>query len=450
MHQRRSQFSRRRFLGRSVAAATAAWFVPHFIPSGRAAGSANERLNLAFIGAGGRGRANLNGLASENVVALCDVDEGKAASAFADYPQVKRYRDFRKMLDEVDGQIDAVVVSTPDHTHAVAAIDAIRRGKHVFCEKPLAHSIGEVRALQKAATEHNIVTQLGNQGHSSDQIRMLCEWIWDGAIGPVHTVHCLRPGSYSRIGQLASLSEEHAVPESLDWDLWLGPAAERPYHPSFQRSWRGWMPFGTGTIGDWVCHVVDPAFWALDLGSPTSVVAETDGYDPERHALTFPRGTHVTYEFAAKGDRGPVTLHWYDGTLAPPRLDEYAWREFPDNTCGLLLGTDGAIRHASHGAGGVRIMPEEKMRAYERPRPTLPRVPNQNHYVDWLQAIRNGTQAGSNFDYGGPLTEIALLGVIATRLTGTRLQWDGPAGRFTNSEEANGRIMPQMRAGWSL
>ncbi len=354
------------------------------------------------------------------------------------------------MLDAVEGDVDGVVVSTPDHTHAVAAMDAMCRGKHVYCEKPLAHSIAEIRALRKAAADNGVITQLGNQGHSFEHIRLFCEWIWDGAIGDVHTIHALRPSDYSRIDQSGEPERTcRPSPATLDWDLWLGPAAERAYHPSFlPGSWRGWMPFGTGVIGDWTCHVVDPVFWALDLGAPTSVVAEVDGYDVDKHAMTFPHGTHVTYEFAAKGDRGPVTLHWYDGSLAPPALDEYDWAKFPSNTCGLVLGTEGAIRYSSHGASGVRIMPEEKMLAYERPEPTIPRV--AGHHQDWVEAVKTGRPAGSNFDYGGPLTELALLGVIATRLPGVQLAWDGPAARFTNSDDANKLVEFNPRKGWEL
>jgi predicted dehydrogenase len=326
---------------------------------------------------------------------------------------------------------------------------AICRGKHVYCEKPLAHSVSEVRALQKAAREHRVITQLGNQGHSFDHIRLFCEWIWDGAIGNVHTIHAQRPSDYSRIDSLPLLQERPPVPETLDWDLWLGPAAERPYHPEYlPGKWRGWMPFGTGVLGDWTCHIVDPVFWALDLGSPQTVQAKTDGYAPEKHADTFPHGTMVTYEFAAKGDRGPVTLHWYDGSLAPPKLPGIPWQDFPRNTSAVVLGDRGGIRYGSHGATGVRVFPEEKMLEYERPEPTVPRV--AGHHQDWLDAIRNGNQAGSNLDYGGALTEIALLGVIATRLAGTKLQWDGPAMRFTNCDQANELLDAPRRPGWEL
>lgn len=451
MINRRDRFSRRRFLGRVTLFAGAAAFLPRHTVAGSQSPPPSEKLRLAFIGVGGRGRHNLQGLAGlgHEVIALSDVDADRAKDSFAQFSKARQFSDYRKMLDAMENDIDAVVVSTPDHTHAVAAIDAMRRGKHIYCEKPLAHSIAEVRALRKTAADYGVITQLGNQGHSFDHIRLFCEWVWDGAIGDVHTIHALRPSDYSRIDDLSKLNERPPVPETLHWDLWLGPAARRPYHPSFlPGSWRGWMPFGTGVIGDWTCHIVDPVFWALDLGAPTSIVAEVQGYDAKKDALTFPHGTHVTYQFAAKGERGPVTLHWYDGSLAPPELDDYDWSKFPNNTCGLVLGTEGAIRYSSHGASGVRIMPEEKMREYQRPEPTIPRV--AGHHQDWVEAVKTGRPAGSNFDYGGPLTELALLGVIATRLSGEELSWDGVTGRFTNSDEANKLTEFHPRKGWEL
>jgi predicted dehydrogenase len=419
----------------------------HVLGAGQRAPS--EKLNIACIGVAGRGGSNLDGVSGENIVALCDVDTRRAGKTFQNYPRAKKYQDFRKMLDEMDSQIDAVVVSTPDHTHAVACMAAIKRGKHVYCEKPLAHSIHEIRELTKAAREHKVVTQLGNQGHSSNDIRMFCEWLWDGAIGNVHEVHAFCGSVYSKISQLARLKEQHEVPPELDWDLWLGPAQYRPYHPMYlPGSWRGWMPFGCGTIGDWVCHVVDPVFWALDLGAPKTVEAQAKGYDPKEHADTFPAGTVVHYEFPARGNRGPVKLVWYDGVENPPRpKDLELGRKLP-GTGAVVYGDKGTITYGSHGAGSTRIIPEEKMRAYKRPAQTLPRV--RGHHQDWLQAVRNNTQAGSHFDYGGPLTEVALLGIVATRMLGRKLEWDSEDMRFTNSDQANEFINPPYRQGWKL
>jgi len=409
-------------------------------------------LNIAAIGVGGRGWADLKGVGGENIVALCDVDARQTGRAYKEFPNAKRFSDFRKMLDEVDKQIDAVTVATPDHTHAVACMAAMKRGKHVYCEKPLAHSIHEIRELRRAARENSIIAQLGNQGHSSGTIRTFCEWIWDGAIGNVTEVHAACSAFkdvYCQIHKLPLLKEKHEVPAELDWDLWLGPAKLRPYHPAYVPwNWRGWLPFGTGAIGDWICHVVDPAFWALELDAPQTVQAEVDGYDPKEHADVYPAGTTITYEFPAKGERGPVKLVWYDGNKQIPRPEELEEGRNPPGTGAVVIGDKGAIMHGSHGAGGVRIIPEAKMQEYERPEPTIPRVPG--HHQDWLDAVREGRQAGSNFDYGGPLTEIALLGAIAIKFPGVKLAWDADKMCFTNCDEANAYVAPPYRQGWSL
>ena len=440
--------SRREFLrGATTTVATFTIVPRHVLGAGQRAPS--EKLNIACIGVGGRGGSNLNGVSGESIVALCDVDTRRAGKAFDKCPQAKRYQDFRKMLDEMDSQIDAVVVSTPDHTHAVACMAAIKRGKHVYCEKPLAHSIHEIRKLMKAAREHKVVTQLGNQGHSFNDIRMFCEWIWDGAIGQVREIHAACSAVHCKIDQLPKRKERHEVPPGLDWDLWLGPAKRRRYNPMYlPGSWRGWMPFGCGTIGDWVCHVVDPVFWALDLGAPTTICAQAKGYDPKKHADTFPMGTIVDYEFGARGKRGPVKLIWYDGVEKPPRPKDLEPGRKVRGTGAVVYGDKGTIMYGSHGAGSARIIPEEKMKAYKQPAQTLPRV--RGHHHDWLQAIKNNTQAGSNFDYGGPLTEIALLGIIATRMLGRKLEWDGENMRFTNCDEADQFINPSYRKGWTL
>lgn len=411
----------------------------------------SEKINIAGIGVGGMGAGDINAVAGlgTNMVALCDVDERRARGTFEKFPQAKRYRDFRKMLDEMHQQIQAVVVATPDHVHAVAAMAAIQRGKHVYCEKPLAHSVYECRALVKAAQEKKVVTQLGNQGHSFDSIRTFCEWIWDGAIGKVHTIHAGCAAVNSAVDALPRLKEEHPVPPELDWDLWLGPAKYRRYHPAYlPGAWRGWTPFGNGTVGDWVCHVVDPVFWALDLGAPSTIEAKVKDYDPKTQGDAFPKGEVIRYEFPAKGDRNAITLYWYSGTEPIPRVPDLEPDRNPVQTGAFVIGDKGTIMYGSHGAGGVRIVPESKMREYKLPEKKLPRVPGHHH--DWITAIREGRKAGSDFAYGGPLTEIAMLGVIAIRFHGTKLQWDTQAMRFTNCEEANAWINPPYREGWKL
>lgn len=441
--------SRRQFLSRAAAGAAAFSVVPGYVAGLRAGEGPNDKLNIACIGIGGRGDANVNGVRGENIVALCDVDTRRAGENFQKFPRAKRYTDFRRMLDEMDKEIDAVTISTPDHTHAVACLDAIQRGKHVYCEKPLAHSIYEIRRIMEAAHENKVITQLGNQGHSFDHIRMFCEWIWDGAIGNVHEVHAFLGIYNNHLDNLDKLSEHHPVPEGLDYDLWLGPVPYRPYHPLFlPGSWRGWSPFGCGTIGDWICHVVDPSFWALDLGAPDTVTAEVRDYDPKTQSLTFPRGVRITFEFPAKGDRGPVTLRWHDGDYPAPRPEALEPGRKMPNIGAVVYGDKGAIMHGSHGAGGARIIPEEKMKAYKPPAPTLPRVPG--HHEDWLAAVKEGRSAGSNFDYGGPLTELAHLGIIAMQFPGQTLAWDAKATRFTNLPAANEYIRPTFREGWSI
>ncbi len=447
--KKKLHLTRREFVG-SLAAGAAVTIVPRHAVARSGQTPPNEKLNIAGIGVGGMGSGDVNGVKSENIVALCDVDTRRSGDTFKAFPDAKPYRDFRKMFDEMEDQIDAVTVSTPDHTHAVAAMAAIKRGKHVYCQKPLAHSVFEVRQLMEAAKEHNVVTQLGNQGHSFDSIRTFCEWIWDGAIGKVHTIHLGCAAVNSAIDALPRLEEKHEVPPELDWDLWLGPALERPYHPAYlPGAWRGWVPFGNGTVGDWTCHVVDPVFWALDLGSPTTICAQVKDYDPKTQGDAFPKGEIITYEFPAKGDRGPVTMHWYSGTEKIPRPDDLEEDRKPVETGAVVLGDSGTIMYGSHGAGGVRIIPEAKMQAYQQPEKTLPR--GLQHYGDWLDAIRNGTKAGSDFtSYGGPLTELAMLGVIAIKLPGTELQWDTEKMQFANCPEANQHVNPPHREGWAL
>jgi predicted dehydrogenase len=451
---KKATLTRRAFLGTASAAGAAVaacTVVPRHAVARSGETPPSEKLNIAGIGVGGMGGGDISAVSGgNNIVALADVDHGKAAGTLAKYPDAKKYVDFRKMFDEMEKKIDAVVVGTPDHTHAVASLAAIRRGKHVYCEKPLAHSVYEVRQLMKAAREHNVVTQLGNQGHSSESIRMFCEWIWDGAIGGVHTIHLGCAAVNSGVDQLPKLAEKHDVPATLDWDLWLGPAQFRPYHPAYHPyQWRGWVPFGNGTVGDWTCHVVDPVFWALDLGAPKTIEAKVKNWDPKTQGDAYPKGDVITYEFPAKDKRGPITMHWYSGTEPIPRPADLEPDRQPVTTGAVVLGDKGTIMYGSHGAGGVRIIPEVKMKAYKLPAKTIPRT--RGHHQDWLEAIRQGTKAGSDFAaYGGPLTEIAMLGVIAIKLFGKKLEWDAPNMRFTNSEEANSLVNPPYRAGWTL
>jgi len=419
--------------------------------------AANEKLNVAGIGIGSQGGRDVDEVASlgHNIVALCDVDENYAAKEFAKHPNAQRFTDFRVMFDKMGKGLDAVVIGTPDHNHAIIAMEAMRRGKHVYCEKPLAHTIHEVRVLMAAANQYKVVTQLGNQGHASDTIRRVCEWIWTGAIGKVHTVHAgcnAFQNVYCQIPNLGKVSESHEIPKGLDYDLWLGPAAFRPYSPLWVPwNWRGWMPFGGGCIGDWICHVVDPSYWALDLGAPATVTAEVTGYDPAVHGLTYPAGSKVTFEFPAKGPRGPVKLIWHDGVTGIPRPAEFPKDEKTPDTGAIIFGDLGMIVHGSHGAGGCHILPDSLMDQHSgknAPPKTITRV--KGHAWDWADAIRTGRKAGSNFDYGGALTQVGLLGLIAIRFPGQTLKWDAKQARFTNHAKANALVQIPFRKGWSL
>ena len=445
---------RRQFLKATAAATFGFQFIPRHVLGDGVTMPPSRKVNLAAIGCGGQAASDLKNMEGENVVALCDVDEKRGAAMFNKYPNAKRYKDFRVMLEEMGDKIEAVLVGTPDHVHAVAAMAAMKHGKHVFCEKPLAHTVAEARALRKEATDRKLITQMGNQGHSTETIRLFREFVQDGAIGNVTEVHCgcdAFQHVYCQVGNLEKVRAEHPdVPKSLAWDLWLGPAKERPYNPAYLPfNWRGWTAFGGGCIGDWVCHVIDPSFWALDLDMPVSIHAETDGYDPEKQGETYPQGAKITYEFAAKGKRGPLKLTWFEGKRKIPRPVEL---EADRNVVGIgavVIGDKGKIMHGAHGAGEVRLIPESAMQAYKRPAKTLPRVKG-GHYRDWLDAIREGRQASSPFDYGARLSEVGLLGTIAIRMSGTKLLYDEKAMRFTNCEAANKFLTPQYRNGWSL
>lgn len=452
--------TRRDFLKTSAAVA-AFTIVPRHVLGGAGQTAPCEKLNIAGIGVGGMGGANINACGNENIVALCDVDEEKAANIFNKYPNAKKYKDFRKMLEK-EKNIDAVVIATPDHTHAVATMAAIQMGKHVYTQKPMAHTIHETRRLTKAAREAKVMTQMGNQGHSEEGIRLICEWIWDGAIGPVREVHAWtnRPVWPQGIGRP---KDTPPVPETLDWDLWLGPAPERPYNPAYHPfKWRGWWDFGTGALGDMACHVLDPVFWALKLKYPKAVFATATIWNSNGLKIvneeTFPLASTIYYEFDAREDMPPVTVTWYDGGLLPPRPAELeAGRQMGDNSGGVLfIGDKGKLVCGSYG-NGPRLIPEERMQEYKRPPKTIERIEG-SHEQNWINACKSGKQACSNFDCAGPFTEMVLLGSVALRtcrIQGRtqmrdRLEWDGPNIKVTNVPEADKYIHKEYRQGWTL
>lgn len=446
--------SRRAFLQTSAAAAFGFQFVPaHVVRAQAGKASPSEKIRIAVVGCGGRGAVDLKGVSGEEIVALCDVDDRRAAKGFEEHPKAKRFKDFRKMFDAVHNDIDAVVVATPDHTHAVVALAALGLGKHVYCEKPLAHTVKEVRRMRKAALDAKVVTQVGNQGHSSHTIRIFTEWVQAGLIGNVTEVHAgcdAFRDVYCRIGKPASPPTE--VPKELDWDLWLGPLKERAYEPAaVPFAWRGFSVFGNGCIADWICHIVDPSYWALDLGAPTAITAEVKGYDPVKDAAYYPAGSKITYEFAAKGSRGPVKVVWHDGETTipvPPELEEDKRKVVGIGA--VVIGDKGKIMHGSHGAGSPRIIPESKMKAAQLPPEKFPRVEKGDHHKDWLDAIRANRPAGSPFEYGGALSEIGLLGMIAIRHAGQRLEWDNDAVAFKNAPTANALLDKEYRPGWGV
>ncbi|MCC6797527.1 MAG: Gfo/Idh/MocA family oxidoreductase [Candidatus Hydrogenedentes bacterium] len=407
----------------------------------------NERLNIAGIGVGGQGGRDIDHFSAlgENIVALCDVDDAHAAKTFEHYPNAKKYRDFRVMLEQ-QKDIDAVVIGTPDHLHAVVAMTAIQMGKHVYCEKPLTHSIYEARVLAKAARDAKVATQMGNQGQASDESRVLAELIWDGAIGNVREIHgwCNRNPSISPRG-MARPQGESPAPSTLDWDLWLGPAPHRPYVEGAYLPfiWRGWWDFGTGVLGDIGCHNFSAIFKALKLGHPTSVEATSTAAQspPEVNAESAPIASIVRYEFPVEGDRPAVSLTWWDGGLMPPRPEELE----PDKKFGggdgmLYIGDKGKILNHE-------LIPETRKKEYGAPPKKLPRSPG--HGIEWVNACKGGEPAGANFDFAGPLTEVVLLGNIAIR-TQKKLLWDGPNMTITNVPEANQYINSPYREGWTL
>lgn len=442
--ERSTRVTRRRFLGTTAATLATVTIVPRHVLGGVGHTPPSEKLNIAGIGVGGKGAGDIGAVSSENIVALCDVDEKQAGKTFEEYPQAKKYKDFRRMLEKEEKNIDAVVVATPDHVHAVASMMAIKMGKHVYTEKPLTHTIYEARMLTKAAREHKVATQMGNQGRSGEGIRLICEWIWDGAIGQVREVHAWTNRPIWPQG-MDRPEETEPVPATLDWDLWLGPAPQRPYNSAYLPfKWRGWWDFGTGALGDMACHIIDAPVLALKLGYPTSVRAISTPVNSE----TAPTASIVEYEFGARGKMPPVKVTWYDGELRPPNPEELEpGRRMGSKNGGVLfVGDKGKLVCGCYGKS-PRLIPESKMQAYQRPPRTIERV--EEHHKDWVNACKGGKPACSNFDYAGPLTEVVLLGNLALR-AGKRLEWDGENMRVTNVPEANEYLHRQYRQGWSL
>ncbi len=447
-----SQANRRSFL-KTASAATATFTI--LKPASVRGFAANEKLNIASIGAGGQAAGDIRNVASQNIVALCDVDANRAAGSFKQFPQAKQFKDYRVMLEEMDSQIDAVVVATPDHHHFHASMAAIKRGKHVYCEKPLTHSVWEARELTLAARAAGVATQMGNQAQATEQTRIVQEFVMDDAIGKIREAHIWtdRPSrglfdEYWPQG-VERPTETPAIPNTLAWDLWLGPAPDRPYHPAYlPTKWRGWWDFGTGALGDIACHYFDPVFRALKLGAPTSVEASSTRVNTE----TYPVGSMITFQFPARGEMPAVKLVWYDGGLRPPRPAAIKQGDVMGTNGLLLVGDDDAVLMSDWNQW--RIYPEQRAIDYGTPPKTLPRSPG--HHTEWINACKGGPAAGSNFDWAGPMTETILLGNVALRsqlredLTRSQLIWDADQLAFTNHDAANQFLRREYRAGWSI
>ncbi|MFQ5631708.1 MAG: Gfo/Idh/MocA family protein [bacterium] len=450
--------SRRQFLAGTAAASAGFLIVPRHVLGRPGFKPPSDTVNIACIGVGGKGRSDVMSVSSENIVAVCDVDDLQMAGTLKRYRETngsdlaekflkaKKYRDFRVMLEKENNNIDAVTVTTPDHTHFIIAMAAIQMGKHAFVQKPLTHSVSEARMLAKAAREANVVTQMGNQGHASEEARLINEWIWDGAIGPVREVHCWTNRPIWPQG-IDAPTEIPSVPSTLDWDLWIGPAPFRPYHPAYAPfRWRGWWEFGTGALGDMGAHIFDHPYWALKLGYPETIQASSTRFTKD----SYPLASTVHYTFPARDENMPaLKLTWYDGGLMPPRPEELEeGRRLGASGGGILfVGDKGKMMCSVYGSN-PRIIPETKMREYKRPEKTITRSPGIHE--EWIEAIKKGKKSTTDFEYAAKLTETMLLGNIAIRMADKNkiLHYDGENMQFTNMPEANQYFSREYRPGW--
>lgn len=399
--------------------------------------SPNEKLNLAVIGVGGRGAADIAEVRSENIVALCDVNEKNLDAAAAKHPQAKKYLDFRKLYDQ-SKDFDAVLVCTTEHTHAFAVLPAIKLGKHVYCEKPLAHNVWEARLLAEAAAKAKITTQMGTQIHAQDNFRRVVELIQSGAIGPVREAHVWVSRAW---GDGERPKETEPVPSYLHWDLWLGPAPERPFHSSYisgQPRWYKYWDFGGGTLPDLGSHWNDMAFWALKLRHPLTIEA----HGPPVSAETAPASYHIAYQYGARGDMPPVKLTWYQGTDKPALYTEKKIPQWGDGA--LFIGDNGMLLadYEKH-----KLLPEEKFADFKAPEPFIPN--SIGHWKEWIDACKTGKPTTCNFDYSGALTEANHLGNVAYR-TGMKIEWDAVKLKAKNCPDAARYIRTEYRKGWKL
>jgi predicted dehydrogenase len=505
--------SRRGFLASAAVTGAAITIVPRHV-LGRGFTPPSDTLNIAGVGVGGMGRANLIALASQNIVAMCDVDWGYAGKALdrldtdipnlkarlsqadptapagqpavefdrvkaqarldgmsklqAQVPKAKRYQDFRDMLEH-QKDIDAVLVATADHMHATIASAAIDLGKHVYVQKPLTWSVEEARRLARRAKETKVTTQMGNQGHSTDDARLTVEYVQAGAIGEVREVHIWtnRPLGYWPQGVprpeplkegsgtlgwsgrnvntrlAAAIAADYPVPDKLAWNLFLGVSPEVPYHPIYHPfNWRGWVDWGVGAIGDMGAHLIDHSMWALNLGFPTTVETVSTPFN----GASYPLATQTFYEFPARGSMPPVKLTWYDGGLLPPKPVELGDEELNKGGGALLVGSKGKLLHDTYGLK-PRLLPKSLQESYGKPPQKLPRIPDEGHEMNWVNAAKGKTQASSPFEYAARLTEVMLLGVVALR-AGKKIEYDSENMRVTNASQANDYLTRKYRQGW--
>jgi predicted dehydrogenase len=439
--------TRRTFLKQTVGAASLVFGAPTFLR----ARNANDRLNIAVIGVGGRGASNLASVGGENIVAVCDVNAAALETAATKYPRARRERDFRKLFDHAQ-EFDAVVVSTCEHTHAFATLPALQLGKHVYCEKPLTHNIWEARIIREAAAKAKVATQMGTQIHASDNFRRVVELIQSGAIGPVTEAHVWVSRAWGlqsaedakKYGDIVHVTdrptEEMKPPADLDWDLWLGPAPARPFHNVYVPGpkWYRWWAFGSGTMSDLGSHWNDLPFWALKLQSPTTIEAS----GPPPHAELAPASMQATYEYPSRADMGAVRMTWYQGTEKPALWKENKIPQWRDGV--LFVGLKGMLL-ADYGKHV--LLPEKDFADFKRPEPFIPK--SRGHHAEWIHACKNGTATTCNFEYAGWLTEANHLGNVAYR-TGQKILWVPPTLKATNCPAADAFIHREYRPGWKL
>ena len=435
---------RRRFLQTAAASTFAFHVVPRHV-LGRGFTPPSEKLNIAGIGVGGQGGGVLRDMAGENIVALCDVDSNKAGHTFKAFPKAEVYKDYRVLLDKRH-DFDAVMIATPDHMHAPITLAALRSGKHVYVEKPMAHSIEEARVMTRVAKETGLVTQMGNNGHAGEGLRLTREWLQAGAVGPVREIHCWsdRPGKWW-VQNLDRPTDTPPVPPELDWNLFIGAAPMRPYNKRYHpHDWRGWFDFGTGALGDMAIHNMDPAFYALDLGAPSAVEAKTSPLKPE----SYPLWTELRYEFAAKDDRPAVTLTWYDGGKMPAKpRDLGEGVSLADN--GIIFVGDKGTMVCGGWSGPPTLYPESRRKEFSIPSPTIPR--SIGHRPEWIKACKDHKpeDAKAGFAYSGPFTEALLVGNLALRLQ-KRIEWDSASMKAPNAPEADALIHKRYREGFGI